>query len=112
MKKQVPYVSHEDEQLQEFRKHPKRAIAYLNSCIQVAFEENDPELVLTALATVARAHGMTLVAKEADLKRESLHRMLSKRGNPEWNSIFRVFKALHLRPKLESSGHLRAHSPA
>ena len=76
---------------------PRLATEYLNSAIQVAFEENDPELVLTALATVAKAYGMTHVAKVARLKRESLHRMLSKRGNPEWNSIFRVFKALHLR---------------
>lgn len=101
MKTKAPYVSHEKEQVREFRKNPDRAIAYLNSAIQVAFEENDPELVLTALATVARAYGMTHVAKDADLKRESLHRMLSKRGNPEWTSMFRVFKALHLRPKLE-----------
>ena len=100
----APYVSHDDEQIREFRNRPGRAIAYLNSCIQVAFEKNDPELVLTALATVARACGMTRVAKAAAVKRESLHRMLSKRGNPEWNSMFRIFKALHLRPKLESAG--------
>ena len=108
MKKQVPAVSHEDEQIKEFKKHPKRAIDYLNSCIQVAFEENDPELVLTALAVVAKAYGMSRVAKDADLKRESLHRMLSKHGNPEWDSMFRVFKALHIRPKLEHARHLAA----
>lgn len=107
MKKKSVTVSHEEEQIREFRKKPARAVEYLNACIQVAFEENDPELVLTALALVAKAGGMTHVAKEADLQRESLHRMLSRRGNPEWNSIFRVFKALHLRPRLE-----RIHSKA
>ena len=101
MKKNLPYVSHEKEQIREFKKNPGKAIAYLNACIQVAFEEDDPELILTALSVVAKAYGMTKVAKEADLQRESLHRMLSKRGNPEWSSIFRVFKALHIRPKLE-----------
>ena len=105
MKKKAPYVSHEQEQIREFRENPKLATEYLNSAIQVAFEENDPGLMLTALATVARAYGMTQVARDADLQRESLHRMLSKRGNPEWNSMFRVFKALHLRPRLESTGH-------
>lgn len=105
MKKNLPYVSDEDEQLRAFRKNPKRATAYLNACIQVAFEENDAELVLIALAKVAKANGMTQVAKAMAVKRESLHRMLSKRGNPEWNSLFRVFKALHLRPKLESTIH-------
>ena len=101
MKKLAPSVSHEEEQIQRFRKNPKRAMMYLNACIEVAFEENDPELVLTGLAVVAKSLGMTRVAKDAELQRESLHRMLSKKGNPEWNSIFKVFKAMNLRPKLE-----------
>jgi len=108
MKKKALYVSHEKEQIREFRENPELAMKYLNSAIQVAFEENDPELVLTALATVARAYGMTRVAKDADLKRESLHRMLSKRGNPEWNSMFRLLKALNLRPRLEVAHHVQA----
>ncbi|MEK6544783.1 MAG: addiction module antidote protein [Elusimicrobiota bacterium] len=108
MKKHVPYVSHEEEQVREFRKHPGRATDYLNSCIQVAFAQNDPELVLTALALVAKAQSMTRVAKKADLKRESLQRMLSKRGNPEWSSMFKVFRALHLRPSVEHVGHFTA----
>lgn len=56
------------------------------------------------MAAVAKAYGISRVAKDAHLKRESLHRMLSSRGNPEWNSMFRVLKALHLRPKFESTG--------
>ena len=101
MKKNLPYVSDEEEDLRSFRKDPKQAEAYLNACIEVAFEENDPQLVLLALAKVAKAQKMTRVAKAVAVKRESLHRMLSKRGNPEWNSLFRVLKALHLRPRLD-----------
>ncbi len=100
MTKRAASISHEDEEIREFRKDPERARAYLNAAIQVAFEENDPELVLTALAVVAKAAGMSRVAKKAELRRESLHRMLSKRGNPEWSSLFRVMRALHLRPNL------------
>lgn len=44
------------------------------------------------------------VAKKAHMRRESLHRMLSRRGNPEWNSMFRVLKAIHVRPRFESAG--------
>jgi len=101
MKKKQPFVSHEAEQIREFRNNQDRAMKYLNSCVQVAFEENDPELVLSALSVIAKAYGMTRLAKKSHLQRESLHRMLSKRGNPEWNSIFRVFKALRIRMKLE-----------
>jgi len=94
-------ISHEEAQIHRFRKDPDRAVSYLNACMEVAYRENDPELVLTALATVARAFGMSKLARSTDLRRESLHRMFRKRGNPEWRSIFRVFRALHLRPKLE-----------
>ncbi len=100
MKKQTT-ISHEKEQVKEFKKNPKRAMEYLNACVQVAFEENDPELILSALSVVAKAYGMTKLAKKTRLQRESLHRMLSKKGNPEWSSIFSIFKVLHIRPRLE-----------
>lgn len=100
--KKRPSILHEDAQIEDFRKHPDRAVAYLNACVQVAFEENDPELVLSALAVISKAYGMTKLAKKTKLQRESLHRMLSKRGNPEWNSLFRVFRALRLQPRLVS----------
>lgn len=101
MRKRRPFVSHEAEQVKDFKKNPKRAMEYLNACVQVAFEENDPELMLSALALMAKAYGMTRLARDTHLQRESLHRMLSEHGNPEWNSLFRVFKALRLRPRLE-----------
>jgi len=96
-----PTISHEDAQIKRFRKEPDRAISYFNACLEVAFKENDPELVLTALSTVARAFGLSRLSRETKLRRESLHRMFRKRGNPEWHSIFQVFRALHLKPKLE-----------
>ncbi len=94
-------ISHEEAQILRFRKNPDRALSYLNSCLEVAYRENDPELVLSALSTVAKAFGISRLARESRLRRESLHRMLRKRGNPEWRSIFSVFRALHFRPKLE-----------
>jgi probable addiction module antidote protein len=103
MKKIAASVSHEEEEIREFRENPERARAYLSAAIEVAFEENDPEIVLTALAVVAKAAGMSRIAKKASLRRESLHRMLSKRGNPEWKSLFRVMKALHLRLSVVSA---------
>lgn len=102
MKKRKPYVSHEEEQVKEFKKNPAQAMDYLNACVQVAFEENDHELILSALALVAKAYGITRLAKKTHLQRESLHRMLSNRGNPEWSSLFRIFKALHIQFKLEA----------
>src|SRR3989344_1825975 len=72
-------VSHEEAQINRFRKDPDRAVSYLNACLDVAFKENDPELVLSALSTVARAFGLSRLARDTELRRESLHRMLRKR---------------------------------
>lgn len=89
-------VSHEARQIREFKKSPALALAYLNACFEGAFEDNEPRLALRALEKVAKAQGFTRLAKKAGLKRESLHRMLSRRGNPEWNSLFRVLRALDM----------------
>lgn len=100
MKKVLPAVSHELETIREL-KDPQEAMRYLNACVQVAFEENDPQLVLLALYNVAQAQGMKKTADAARMHRVSLHRMLTKGGNPEWKSLFRVLTAMHLPFKFE-----------
>jgi probable addiction module antidote protein len=64
----------------EVLKDPCEAATYLNAAI----EEGDREVFLLALRNVAEANGgMGAVAAKANLSRESLYRMLSRRGNPE-----------------------------
>jgi len=46
---------------------------------------------------VARARGMSEIARESGLSRESLYRALSPEGNPEFNTILRVIRSLGLR---------------
>jgi len=62
-----------------------------------ALESGDPAFVADALGVVARARGMTEVAREAGVSRESLYRALSADGNPEFATVFRVIHALGLR---------------
>jgi len=50
-----------------------------------------------ALGDIARAKGMTQVAKETGLSRESLYRALSADGNPSFATVLKVTKALGLR---------------
>lgn len=64
--------------------------------IEAALEENDPALFAHALGVVARARGMTDVAKKSGLSRESLYKALSSEGNPSFDTIMRVMKALNL----------------
>jgi len=68
-------------------------VAYL----EAAFEEGDPALIAAALGDIARAKGMTQVARETGLGRESLYKALSAQGNPEFATILKVVQALGLR---------------
>jgi probable addiction module antidote protein len=67
-------------------------VAYL----EAALEEADPALVAAALGDIARAKGMTQVARDAGLGRESLYKALSPSGNPEFATILKVVSALGL----------------
>jgi probable addiction module antidote protein len=62
-----------------------------------ALESDDPAFVADALGVVARARGMSEVAREAGVSRESLYRALSAEGNPEFATVLRVMRALGLR---------------
>ena len=64
--------------------------------LEAALEEGDSALVATALGDIARAKGMSQVAREAGLGRESLYKALSPGGNPEFATILKVVAALGL----------------
>lgn len=64
--------------------------------LEAALEQADPALVAAALGDIARAKGMTQVAREAGLGRESLYKALSPAGNPEFATILKVVAALGL----------------
>ncbi len=62
-----------------------------------ALESGDPAFIADALGVVARARGMTDVAREAGVSRESLYRALRADGNPEFATVLRVVQALGLK---------------
>ena len=62
-----------------------------------ALETGDPAFVSDALGVVARARGMSDVARTAGMSRESLYRALSADGNPKFETVLRVMRALGLR---------------
>jgi probable addiction module antidote protein len=65
--------------------------------LSLALAEGDVAVIADALGTVARARGMTRVAEEAGLGRESLYKALSSAGNPEFATVLRVLRALDMR---------------
>jgi probable addiction module antidote protein len=64
--------------------------------LEAALQENDPSLVAAALGDIARAKGMTLIARETGLGRESLYKALSAEGNPEFATVLKVVRSLGL----------------
>ena len=66
-----------------------------------ALDSNDPGFIADALGVVARARGMTQVARKAGLSRESLYRTLSPDGNPELDTLLRVLAVLGLRLSIQ-----------
>ena len=90
MRKSTAYQTDLIESLRDARE----AEEYLNA----ALEENDPELFLRALRNVAEAQGgVASLAEKTKLNRESLYRMLSERGNPEFRSLEALLHALGFR---------------
>lgn len=66
------------------------------SYLEAALEANDPSLIAAALGDIARAKGMSQIAKQTGLGRESLYKALSPEGNPEFSTILKVINALGL----------------
>jgi probable addiction module antidote protein len=65
--------------------------------LEAALEDGAPALVAAALGDIARAKGMSQIARETGLGRESLYKALSPDGNPEFSTILKVVRALGLR---------------
>lgn len=65
-------------------------VAYLNA----ALEQDDPALLQAVLGDIAKARGMSSIAREAGVGRESLYKSLSPEGNPSWQTITKVLAAL------------------
>lgn len=68
-------------------------VAYLNT----ALEDGDTSVIATALGDIARAKGMTQLAKETGITRDGLYKALSPTGNPSFDTMQKVMKALGLR---------------
>jgi probable addiction module antidote protein len=87
-----------DDYLIESLKDSGRAEAYLKA----ALEDDDSRVFLQALRNVAQARGVSKVAAKSKLNRESLYKMLSKRGNPSLQSLAALLSSLGFRLTVES----------
>ena len=84
--KTVPY------DVAEQLRTPQEMAAYLDAWLEEA--PDDVSGIARALGDIARAKGMSQVAKDAGLSRESLYRALSAEGNPSFATVLKVARAL------------------
>lgn len=78
----------------EHLRTPEEMAAYLEACLEEA--EGDAAFVAKALGDIARAKGMTQIARDTGLSRESLYRALSGERTPTFDTILKVVRALGL----------------
>ncbi|MBA4747911.1 MAG: putative addiction module antidote protein [Sphingopyxis sp.] len=62
-----------------------------------ALESGDRDVIVLALNTVARARGMTQIAKDAGIARQALYKSLGEKGNPTLSTLLGVMKSLGLK---------------
>ncbi|SHE22071.1 addiction module antidote protein [methanotrophic endosymbiont of Bathymodiolus puteoserpentis (Logatchev)] len=85
--------------IEEYLDTPEMVLEYINAAI----EENDQDLLRIALGDVAKAQGMTEIAKKAHVSRQNLYKAFSDNGNPTLETINKVLGALGLKLKVEQA---------
>ena len=84
----------------EHLRTPDEMAAYLEACIEEA--DGDAAFIAKAIGDIARARGMSQVAQDAGLSRESLYKALSGERSPNFDTILKVLSALGLKLHAEA----------
>jgi len=79
----------------DYLKTEEERALYFDACLEEAGD--DPAFIAKALGNIARARGMTQLAKDTGLDRERLYNALSGQGNPSFATILKVTRALGLK---------------
>jgi probable addiction module antidote protein len=77
----------------DYLENEEDIVAYL----EAAFDDGDSRLITAALGDIAKSKGMTKIASEAGLGRESLYKALSHDGNPSFSTVLKVMQAVGIR---------------
>lgn len=85
----------------EYLKTDEDMALYLEACFEEAGD--DSAFIAKALGNIARARGMTQLARDTGLAREGLYKALSENGNPEFATVMKVIKALGLKLHVEAA---------
>jgi probable addiction module antidote protein len=102
-------VSHHEREVAELRADRELAVEYLRAAMESIDNPDDRAGALLALRAVAEAYGgLSSVASQAGISRESLYRALSAKGNPTLKTILAVLKAVGMKLSVEPEGRALA----
>ncbi|MDB5768301.1 MAG: hypothetical protein JWQ61_3115 [Collimonas fungivorans] len=85
----------------EFLDNDEVIAAYLTE----ALTDNNPDVFIAALGDVAKARGMSQIAKDARLGRESLYKALAPGAKPRFETIAKLINSLGVRIAILPSAH-------
>ena len=74
--------------------------------LTIVLEENDPAELTAALGTIARARGMTEVARSSGLTREALYKALRPTSQPRFDTIMKVLSSMGLKLSVQPASHV------
>jgi len=94
-------VSHDALMLARLKRDPEFAVEYLKAALEEATDEDGRYVLLIAIRQIAQAHGIAKIARAAGIKRESLSRALSAKGNPRFDTLCAVIHAMGLQLTVE-----------
>jgi probable addiction module antidote protein len=80
---------------------PEEMAAYLEACLEEA--QGDAAFIAKALGDIARAKGMSHVARDSGLSRESLYKALSGERSPDFDTVLKVVRALGIKLHAEAA---------
>ena len=94
-------IPHDEVMKRRLKSDKEFAAEYLKAAIE---EADDARILLVALRRIAEARGgFSKIARDAGIKRESLYRALSKRGNPRLSTLLAVMQAVGLKLTVQAA---------
>jgi probable addiction module antidote protein len=103
MRKKRAAVPHHAAEIEELRASQELAVEYLRAAMESLEDPDDRAAGLLALRTIAEAYGgLSAIARDAGISRESLYRSLSPTGNPTLKTLLAVLSAVGMRLSIEA----------
>ena len=100
--------SHDLTMVKLLQDDPSFADDYLAACLEEINEPGGQEALLMALRQIAEARGMSTIAQEAGIQRESLYKALSPKGNPTLKTLLAVLQSMGMTLSINTKGHATA----